>query len=125
MSSNAGEVFAIVANLLLGGPLIFLATQILWMNLITDGVTAVALGLEKSEKRQMEDPPRRRDAPIVGQSGILLIALFGTYTCCASIWIFYSLLPLGVDFARTAAFTRPSARIRGERGRELQRRHVG
>ena len=51
------------------------------------------------------NPPRRRDAPIVGQSGILLIALFGTYTCCASIWIFYSLLPLGVDFARTAAFT--------------------
>ena len=41
LSSNAGEVVAIVANLVLGGPLVFLATQILWMNLITDSVTAV------------------------------------------------------------------------------------
>jgi 2-hydroxymuconate-semialdehyde hydrolase len=48
LSSNAGEVVAIVVNLFLGGPLVFLATQILWMNLVTDGVTAVALGMEKA-----------------------------------------------------------------------------
>jgi Ca2+-transporting ATPase len=105
LSSNAGEVLAIVANLLLGGPLIFLATQILWMNLITDGLTAVALGLEKGEARQMEDPPRRRDEPILGFNGAALIVMFGVYTGTASLWIFYSLVPLGIDVARTAAFT--------------------
>ena len=105
LCSNMGEVVAIVANLLLGGPLIFLATQILWMNLITDGVTAVALGLEKGEPNQMQRPPRQPDEPIVGTDGMGLIVLFGLYTGTASLWIFYTLLPLGPDLARTAAFS--------------------
>ncbi len=105
LCSNAGEVVAIVANLLIGGPLIFLATQILWMNLITDGVTAVALGLEKGEREQMERPPRPGGASIIGRRGIGLILLFGIYTGSASLWIFYTFLPLGPDIARTAAFT--------------------
>ncbi|MFQ6548458.1 cation-translocating P-type ATPase [Aestuariibius sp. 2305UL40-4] len=105
LSSNAGEVIAIVTNLLLGGPLIFLATQILWMNLITDSVTAVALGLEKSERDQMQRPPRKPEEPILGRKGAFLIASFGLYTGAASLWIFYTFLPLGTDIARTAAFT--------------------
>ncbi|MEL6103069.1 MAG: cation-transporting P-type ATPase [Pseudomonadota bacterium] len=105
LSSNAGEVIAIVVNLALGGPLIFLATQILWMNLITDGVTAVALGLEKSEKDQMKNPPRRMNERILGGRGAITIAVFGSYTGAASLWLFYTFLPLGEDLARTAAFT--------------------
>lgn len=105
LCSNAGEVVAIVVNLLLGGPLIFLATQILWMNLITDGVTAVALGLEKGEPEQMSRPPRQGGEPILGWPGIGLIVLFGLYTGTASLWVFYTFLPLGPDLARTAAFT--------------------
>ncbi|AZQ67732.1 cation-transporting P-type ATPase [Silicimonas algicola] len=105
LCSNAGEVMAILANLFLGGPVIFLATQILWMNLITDGATAVALGLEKAEPEQMRSPPRRRGEPILGRTGMALVLCFGVYTSAASLWIFYSLLPLGTDLARTAAFT--------------------
>lgn len=105
LCSNAGEVVAIVVNLLLGGPLIFLATQILWMNLITDSVTAVALGLEKGERAQMARPPRRGGASIIDRQGVGLIAVFGLYTGSASLWIFYTFLPLGPDVARTAAFT--------------------
>jgi Ca2+-transporting ATPase len=105
LSSNAGEVFAILANLLLGGPLILLATQILWLNLITDGVTAVALGLEKSEADQMRRPPRRPDAPILGRGGLIRVLLLGLYSGGAGLWLFYSLLPMGTDVARTAAFT--------------------
>jgi Ca2+-transporting ATPase len=105
LSSNAGEVLAILVNLMLGGPLVFLATQILWMNLVTDGVTAVALGLEKAQPDQMRQPPRRSDEPILGRSGLFLIVLFGTYTATAALWLFYSLLPMGADLARTAAFT--------------------
>ena len=105
LSSNAGEVVAIAATLALGGPLIFLATQILWMNLITDSVTAVALGLERAESGQMKHPPRPQEAPILGREGMLLILCFGLYTGAASLWIFHALLPQGVDLARTAAFT--------------------
>lgn len=105
LSSNAGEVIAIMANILIGGPLIFLATQILWMNLVTDGITDVALGVEKSESDQMRDKPRARDDPILGLRGMTLIALFGLYTGTASLWIFYQTLPMGEDLARTTAFT--------------------
>ncbi len=105
LSSNAGEVIALVLNILIGGPLIFLATQILWMNLITDGVTAVALGLEKSEEDQMKDPPRPESAPVLGRGGLIPILCFGAYTGLTSLWIFLTLLPHGVDLARTTAFT--------------------
>ncbi|MGB3315065.1 MAG: HAD-IC family P-type ATPase [Albidovulum sp.] len=105
LSSNAGEVIAILANILIGGPLVFLATQILWMNLVTDGITAVALGVEKSEAAQMRRPPRRRDEPIVGKAGLLTILAFGLYTGGASLWVFQHFMHQGVDIARTAAFT--------------------
>ncbi len=105
LCSNAGEVLAILANLFIGGPLIFLATQILWMNLITDGITAVALGLEKAEPEQMRSPPRSPAEPILGRTGMALVLCFGVYTSAASLWIFYTLLPSGTDLARTAAFT--------------------
>jgi len=105
LSSNTGEVVAILANIIIGGPLIFLATQILWMNLVTDGATAVALGLEKAERRQMREPPRPKSAPILGIRGIATIGAFGIYTGFASLWIFITLLPMGEAVARTTAFT--------------------
>ena len=105
LSSNAGEVFAILTNILIGGPLVFLATQILWMNLVTDGATAVALGLEKSERDQMKLPPRQKNEPILGLNGLGMILLFGAYTGSASIWIFYQMLSMGETLARTTAFT--------------------
>jgi P-type Ca2+ transporter type 2C len=87
LSSNAGKVIAFVVNIAIGGPLIFPATQILWMNLVTDGVTAVALGLEKSEPDQMRQRPpsqrypgpwrqRHRDNPCFGNLYWALIAIF-------------------------------------------------
>ncbi|MBD3679131.1 MAG: cation-transporting P-type ATPase [Rhodobacteraceae bacterium] len=105
LASNAGEVVALLANILIGGPLILLATQILWMNLITDGVTAVALGLEKPIRDQMKAPPRQRNDSLLGIEGFAIIALFGLYTGTATLWLFYQLLPQGEDIARTTAFT--------------------
>lgn len=105
LSSNAGEVVALVVNIAIGGPLVFLATQILWMNLVTDGVTAVALGMEKSEPDQMNQPPRRKDSPILGLGGIVTIACLGLYTGLSSLWIFFHLMDFGVELARTTAFT--------------------
>nr|WP_254899089.1 cation-transporting P-type ATPase [Thalassococcus arenae] len=105
LSSNAGEVVALIVNIAIGGPLIFLATQILWMNLVTDGATAVALGLEKSEPDHMDRPPRKSRDPILGRAGFATVVLFGLYTGLASLWIFSAMMPAGVDTARTTAFT--------------------
>ena len=77
LSSNTGEVTAIFINILLGGPLILLPVQILWMNLVTDGVTSVALGLEPVEPGIMQRPPRDQRDPILDRRGILTILGLG------------------------------------------------
>jgi Ca2+-transporting ATPase len=79
LSSNIGEVVAIFINILLGGPLILLPVQILWMNLVTDGLTAVALGLEPAERDIMRRPPRDPRAAILASGGVLTVLRLGGY----------------------------------------------
>ncbi len=107
LSSNTGEVLAITGNILLGGPLILLPVQILWMNLITDGMTAVALGVEPAERGIMQRPPRGAHEPILDRAGMVMIALLGGYIGAASLWLFQHALATGasVAAAQTVAFT--------------------
>ena len=53
----------------------------------------------------MKRPPRPVDAPVLGLPGLWMILMFGAYTSTASLGLFYYLMPLGEDLARTAAFT--------------------
>ena len=108
LSSNTGEVVAIFLNILIGGPLILLPVQILWMNLVTDGLTAVALGMEPSEKTLMQRPPRDPDEPVLNMRGVGMILAFGTYIGLATLWIFHHYLgrdPASLALAQTVAFT--------------------
>lgn len=105
LASNAGEVVAILVNLALGGPLIFLPTQILWMNLVTDGVTALTLGLEPGTPDQMTKPPRSPKTGILDWTSLWIILAFGVYTGSASLYLFHTFLPEGEVVARTAAFS--------------------
>ena len=109
LSSNTGEVIAIFFNILLGGPLILLPVQILWMNLVTDGMTAVALGVEPPEKGIMRRPPRAAREPILDRLGIVLILLFGGYIGAATLWLFHHYIQSEsgqqVMLAQTMAFT--------------------
>ncbi|HSG30293.1 MAG TPA: cation-transporting P-type ATPase [Thermodesulfobacteriota bacterium] len=109
LSSNTGEVVAIFINIIIGGPLILLPVQILWMNLITDGVTAVALGLEPAEKGIMQRPPRNTKEPILNRPGIIKILVLGSYMGIVTLLLFYYYLyskdQLLVIKAQTVAFT--------------------
>lgn len=68
LASNAGELFVLLATQLITGMTIPLTTlQILWMNLITDGIPALALGVEKSEKGVMKRKPYNPDESLFGQ----------------------------------------------------------
>ena len=57
MTSNAGEVWVMVLGPLLGMPLPLLPLQILWVNLVTDGLPGLALAVEKPERDTMQRPP--------------------------------------------------------------------
>lgn len=105
LSSNMGEVIAIFVNILLMGPLILLPVQILWINLITDGITAIALGLEPVEKGSMQRPPRPAQEPILTRKSIIMILSMGAYIGLATLWIFHHYLENNVLLAQTMAFT--------------------
>ncbi len=109
LSSNTGEVVAIFLNILMGGPLILLPVQILWMNLVTDGMTAVALGMEPAERGLMQRPPRAAGESILNRSGILMVVALGAYIGVATLILFHFYLgadnPAKVAMAHTVAFT--------------------
>ncbi len=57
LSSNTGELFVMLAAPFLGMPLPLAAAQILWINLVTDGLPGLALAVEESEQGNMKRPP--------------------------------------------------------------------
>jgi len=109
LASNSGEVIAIFINILLGGPLILIPVQILWMNLVTDGMTAVALGVEPANKGIMNRPARDIHQPILDRQGIIMIVVLGTYIGLATLWLFHYYISKdpenGIMLAQTVAFT--------------------
>ncbi|WP_240375243.1 calcium-translocating P-type ATPase, SERCA-type [Bacillus piscicola] len=58
LASNVGEILVMLFAVILGLPLPLVAIQILWINLITDGLPAMALGLDQPEEDVMKRPPR-------------------------------------------------------------------
>ena len=58
MTTNVGELWVMVLAPLLGIPLPLLPLQILWINLVPDGLPTVALSFEPAERHAMQRPPR-------------------------------------------------------------------
>lgn len=108
LSSNAGEVTAVLLNIVVGGPLILLPVQILWMNLVTDGMTAVALGVEPASADLMRRPPRGATEPILTKPAIGLVLALGSYMGLSTLWLFHRYLAATPDLslpkAQTMAF---------------------
>ena len=105
ISTNIGEIVAIFVGLLLGIKSPLLAIQLLWVNLVTDSLPAIALGLEKPESDIMERLPRNPKKSIFadGLWGKIITEGFmiGMLTLFAfSIGIKY----YGIEVARTMAF---------------------
>ena len=65
LSDSFSEVILIFLSIILGWPLPLLATQILWINLVTDGFPSMALTLEPEENEIMNEPPQARRKPIL------------------------------------------------------------
>ncbi len=110
LSCNAGEiVLMLVATVLFAetGLLPFLLPiQILWINLVTDGLPAIALGLEPAPSDVMNRCPRPPDEPPVTRTMAARIGVIGASMGMAAILTFAALRDMGsgVDEARTAAF---------------------
>ena len=78
LSSNAGEVLLMLFAALVGWPAPLTAIQILWINLVTDGLPALALGMEPPERDIMRRRPRPPREPVITPRRGLLILFHGT-----------------------------------------------
>ncbi|MEK6854190.1 MAG: cation-translocating P-type ATPase, partial [Nanoarchaeota archaeon] len=105
LSCNMGEIITIFFAIMLRFPLPLTPLQILLMNLVTDGLPALGLGVEPAEGDVMKRPPRNpREKPITGNS-LLLIALFGIVMGAGTLFIFNLYVDANLKLAQTAAFT--------------------
>jgi Ca2+-transporting ATPase len=85
LSCNASEVLVMFFGPLLGLPLPLLPLQILWMNLVTDGLPALALGVEPAEEDVMRRPPHSSSESIFGRGMGLFILIAGGVLSLASL----------------------------------------
>jgi len=77
LSCNIGEILTMLFALLLGMPVALLPIQILLINLVTDGLPAVALGMEPPDEDVMRKPPRKSGESIFAGNLLLKILLRG------------------------------------------------
>lgn len=116
LTCNLGEVVAMLVTLLIGWPVPLLAVQLLWINLLTDSLPAIALGMDKGDPDVMKEKPRNpkesffaRGAGLQAVTGGILI---GTLTIIAFWYGYYEhgyapfdkVPPEITSYARTMAF---------------------
>ena len=105
LTCNFGEVFAVMAAEFLNLPLLLTPAQILWINLVTDALPALGLGLEPEEPGIMERPPRGREERLISVRRVLAYVGVGALTASLTLYMYLTALPLGIVRARTMAFT--------------------
>jgi magnesium-transporting ATPase (P-type) len=107
LSTAVGEVITILAALLFGWPLPFVAAQILWINLVTNGVQDVALAFEPGEPGLLERPPRPRREELVTRRLAERLGAVGAVLALGTLGMFWWVLETtgDLDLARTAAMT--------------------
>jgi magnesium-transporting ATPase (P-type) len=99
ISTGAAEIALFLGALLIGLPLPLLAVQILWLNLVTNGIQGVALAFEQGEPGAMQRPPRPPTEGIFNRLMIQEVLLSGMVMFVGSIGLWYWLLANGSDEA--------------------------
>ena len=96
LSSNFGEIITMFAAVLLGLGTPLKASHILWINLITDSLPALALGIDKNDQSQMMNrPPRKASEGLFAKGGLFVTLFYGCLIACISLCAFLT-VPYGI-----------------------------
>ncbi len=103
-ATSGGEVLTMMGALFFNMPLPLTPVQILWINLVTDGVTVIPLGLSPPEEHHMKQPPRDPKAPLLSRM-LLSRTLVMSIIMAVSVLVLFKLnLDKGLAYAQTMAF---------------------
>ncbi len=108
LTSNVGEMITMFLAMVAGLPLPLLPIQILWVNLVTDGLPAIALGLDAPEEGSMGRPPRSVREGIFARGLGRKIIVRGFLIGIMTLLVFYGALSVyhtGLQTAQTMAFS--------------------
>ncbi|MBT6226192.1 MAG: HAD-IC family P-type ATPase [Candidatus Scalindua sp.] len=107
VSCGFGELIAILATIVMGIPIPYIPAQILWLNLVTNGLQDVALAFEPGERGILNKPPRKPKEGILSSLIIQRTFLMGIVLAVGTLYVFTSGLNSGVSIerARTVALT--------------------
>jgi Ca2+-transporting ATPase len=105
LSCNMGEVLTVFIAIMLGLPLPLAALQILWMNLATDGLPALAIGIDPVGKDVMERKPRSAKEGIVNPRSMARMLSIAAVMTSVTLILFIRYMDKGLEYARTVAFT--------------------
>ena len=90
LASNVGEVAVVLGSTLAGLPALLAPIQILWINLVTDGLPSAALAVDPEEQGTMRRPPRPPGQTPFAAGGLAFLITFGliiaTASLCAYLW---------------------------------------
>ncbi|MBS4021526.1 MAG: HAD-IC family P-type ATPase [Dethiobacter sp.] len=107
LSTGTGVIMVILLVLATGLPLPFLPAQILWLNLVTNGLQDVALAFEPKEEGILDHPPRNPREPIVPRAMAVRLLFVGLIMLAGTVFTFLWQLRGGASLeqARTVALT--------------------
>ncbi len=104
-SSNIGEIVLIAAAMILGFPIPLAAVQILYVNLATDGLPALALAVDPHEADLMHRAPRRTARGILSRPIVLLMVLGGLWSGWVNLGVFVWALDSGREIREAMSMT--------------------
>ena len=91
LSSNLGEILTMFVAVLMGLPSPLQSAHILWINLITDSLPALALGVDKNDgKKLMGRPPRTASESLLANGGLSVICFYGALIAGISLTAFFT-----------------------------------
>jgi Ca2+-transporting ATPase len=107
LSTNVTELIVLYFALIFGYPLPLAALQILWVNLVTDGVSQIPLVLEPSEGDEIHSPPVQRNEPLISASMLKRMALMTPAMAVSTLFYFLYRLASNIPFeqVQTGTFT--------------------
>jgi nucleotide-binding universal stress UspA family protein len=107
LACNVGEILIIFGAMLFGMPIPLRPVHLLWLNLVSDGAPALALGMEKGDKDIMQHPPRPPKEPVINRDMAIGIGVIALVDALAILTVFYFALqryPNSLEAAQTMAF---------------------